>query len=149
MRIENKYPHDPGIYIVKLVKSAFGLPPGCIIYVGKGNDVGKRVNQEVGKCSGPATLFRSIGLLLGKTVIPGSGKNFRFIERREIAEWFKEYTVHEVTKCDWEREEKALIRRHRPPFNIVHNSRYCYPGLLELRRKARAIAMGRCRHLTL
>ncbi len=134
--------NNPGIYIIKLVKTAFGLPAGRIIYIGKGNDVEKRLNQELGKETGPATFFRSIGVMLDKTVIPGSGKNFRFYEREEIVDWLNEHTEHFVKRCDWQKEEKSLIKKHRPPFNFIHNSRYYYPGLLELRQKAKVIAMG-------
>lgn len=134
---------DPGVYLVELVKPAFGLPAGCIIYIGKGDDVEKRLNQELGKENGPATFFRSIGVMLGKTVIPGSGKNFRFVERQEIVDWLKEYTKCVIKRCDWRGKEKALIEKHRPPFNYIYNSRHYYRGLLDLRRKAKAIAMQR------
>jgi hypothetical protein len=133
--------NDPGIYIIKLVKAAFGLPAGRIIYIGKGDDVQNRLNQELGKATGPATFFRSIGVMLNKTVIPGSGKNYKFYERQEIVDWLNEHTAHFVKRCDWGKQEKDLIKKHRPPFNFIHNSRYYYPRLLELRQKAKAIAM--------
>lgn len=79
--------------------------------------------------------------MLDKTVIPGSGKNFRFYERQEIVGWLNEYTEYFVKRCDWEKEEKSLIKKHSPPFNFIHNSKCYYPGLLELRRKAKGLAM--------
>ena len=133
---------DPGIYIIKLVKPAFGLPAGCIIYIGKGDDVETRLNQELGKEPGAATFFRSIGVMLDKTVIPGSGKNFRFYERQEIADWLHEHTTYIIKRCDSQKEEeKKLIKKHKPPFNFTFNSKYYFPGLLELRKKAKAIAI--------
>ena len=142
--MSKKKKDDPGIYIIKLTKPAFGLPAGRI-YIGKGDDVEDRLNKELGKTSGHATFFRSIGLLLGKTVIPRSGKkdtgyNFKFYERQEIADWLEEYTEHTIIRCDWRNEEERLIRKHKPPINIQHNKEHCLPKLEELRKKAHAIA---------
>lgn len=131
---------DPGIYIIKLKKPAFGLTAGRIIYVGKGGDVEKRLNQELGKVTGAATFFRSIGVMLGKTIIPGSGKNFRFYERREIADWIDEHTQYTIKRCDLQKQEKKLIKEHKPPFNCIYNSKHYHRGLLELRKKAKAMA---------
>jgi GIY-YIG catalytic domain-containing protein len=130
-----------GIYVIELKKPAFGLASGSIIYIGKGNDVEKRLKQELGIKSGPATFFRSVGVLLGKTVKPGSGKNFDFYERKEIANWINEYTKHTVMKCDWRGKEKALIQEHKPPLNIMYNKQHCLPNLVELRKKAKEISM--------
>ncbi len=134
--------NDPGVYIIKLKLPAFGLPVGCVVYVGKGDDVLKRLNQELGKENGPATFFRSIGVMLEKTVIPGSGNNFKFCEHQEIVDWLDEHIEYSIKRCDPRNEEMRLIKKHKPTFNIIHNSKYCYPTLLELRKKARAIAMG-------
>ena len=138
MRTDSK--DDPGIYIIKLTKPAFGLTAGRIIYIGKGDDVEKRLNQELGKVTGAATFFRSIGVMLGKTIIPGSGKNFRFYEQQEVSDWLDEHTRYTIIRCDWQKEEKKLIKEHKPPFNYTYNAKHYYPGLLELRKKAKAIA---------
>ena len=137
----------PGVYIIKLTKLVFGLRAGRIIYIGKGDDVKDRLNNELGIKSGPATFFRSIGLLLGKRVIPGSGKkgtgyNFRFYpeDRQEIVDWLRENTEQEVKKCDWRKQEEKLIRINKPPINIQYNNEHCPPELKGLRKKAHAIA---------
>lgn len=131
-----------GIYLITLDKPAFGFIAGKIIYIGKGVDVDKRVSQELGKRSGPATFFRSIGVLLGKTVIPGSGKNFRFFEREEIAIWLEDNVNVRIEYGNSDREEE-LIRKHRPPFNYTYNTNYYYPRLLELRKKAKEIGLSK------
>jgi hypothetical protein len=133
---------NSGIYFISLKKSAFEFPKGKIIYIGKGVDVDKRVAQELGKRSGPATFFRSIGVLLGKTVIPGSGKNFRFYERKEIADWLEDHVNVRIVYGNPERE-KELIRKHRPPLNYTYNAKCYYPGLLELRKKAKEIGLSK------
>jgi hypothetical protein len=136
-----KNKNDSGVYIIKLKKPAFGFPAGRIIYIGKGKDVQTRRNQEIGKEKAPATFFRSIGVVLNKTVIPGSGKNYRFKEHDEIVNWLYKYTKNSIIMCDPQKEEKRLIKKHRPPFNIIYNSKHCFLGLRELRKKAKAIAM--------
>lgn len=131
-----------GIYIIKLKKPAFDYQAGRIIYIGKGNNVEKRLRQELGQVSGAATFFRSIGVLLGKTVICGSGKNFKFLEHEEIASWLKENTESKTINCDWRLEEKKLIVKHKPPFNFIHNSPHYHQGLLELRKQAKQIGQN-------
>ncbi len=140
-RTKNMY--DPGIYFISLTKSAFDLPSGSIIYIGKGDDVEKRLNQELGKRAGAATFFRSIGVMLGKKVIPGSGKNFKFYQYQEIAEWLEYHTEYNIIRCNWREQEKVLIEEHKPPFNYIYNAENYYPGLLDLRRQAKSISMNR------
>jgi hypothetical protein len=81
--------------------------------------------------------------LLGKTVIPGSGKNFEFYERQEIARWLEEHTECTVIRGAWEEKEKRLIEVHKPPLNYQHNAQHYYPGLSKLRAEARAVAKNK------
>jgi len=133
---------NSGLYYIILKRPAFGFSIGKIIYIGKGVDVDKRVAQELGRRAGPATFFRSIGVLLGKTVIPGSGKNFRFYEREEIADWLEDHVNVRVVYGKTERENE-LIRKHRPPINYTYNAKYYYPGLLQLRKKAKEVGLNK------
>ncbi|MFQ5329449.1 MAG: GIY-YIG nuclease family protein [Thermodesulfobacteriota bacterium] len=138
--MSQKRTDNPGIYHIILTKPFFDLPAGRVIYIGKGNDVEYRLKQELGKVSGAATFFRSIGVMLAKTVIPGSGKNFRFYDQQGIADWLEKHTEHTLIRCDWRKEEKKLIKKYKPPFNITHNTRHCHPDLRELRKTALATA---------
>ena len=107
---------------------------GEILYIGKGDDVEDRLEMELGKKSGAATFFRSIGLLLNESVLEGSGKkktgyNFKFRNPERIVEWLEGHVTVEITYCNWREREKEQIRLHKPPLNIIYNSNHCHPEL--------------------
>ena len=134
-----------GIYFIRLKNAALNYPEGTVLYIGKGDNVDLRLAQELGMRKGPATFFRSLGLLLGEEVVPKSGKrktgySFKFRNPEEIKSWIKDNLVWDVEYCNWRCREESLIREHKPPLNIIYNSEYCHPELKELRRKAHGIS---------
>lgn len=132
------------IYFIKLKKPVLGFAKGKIVYIGKGKNAKKRLEQELGIRKGSATFFRSIGVLRKGKVIPGSGKNFRFYDHDRIKKWLSDYAIGEITDYGV-LEEKGLIQKHKPLLNIVHNAENCYGGLRELRAKAKRVAIKKRR----
>jgi hypothetical protein len=138
-----------GLYFIRLTHPAFDLPVGHLIYIGEGQDVEARASDEVTGAN-PATFFRSIGLLIGVKVRARSGKkrkgyNFKFEQPQLVIDWLRDNVTvktqrFEGTDKERKAEEKALIKKHRPPINIEHNQEWCHPDLIALRKEAHRIA---------
>jgi hypothetical protein len=124
-----------------------------IIYIGKaqGQSLKERLSQEVFHTS-PGTFFRSIGVVIGFTPIPGhlkgksNQKNYKFSksDTKAITDWLienTEFAVHPVVNKDFS-IEKDLIKKYCPLLNDTHNP-LTLAELKTDRKKCREIALGK------
>ncbi len=129
-----------GIYFLRAIKKeTIELPDELkdilrqadhdIIYIGKGKNLRRRLNQEI-RGSGHGTFFRSLGAVLN--LMPKAGcligrQNTNYVfkppDKDKIIKW-----IEKNTKVSWipvnrqlDEREKRLIRCLRPLFNINHN----------------------------
>lgn len=139
MLSEGLIPNEPGLYCIKLRKdcqlpSKFGtVREDGIIYIGlASSSLRKRFWKQELNLIGHATLFRSIGSILGYYPEKGSlvGKsnkyNFRFADEdiESIRDWIRQslevncvvYSANNLSKI-----EEDLIKKYRPLVNIDHN----------------------------
>ena len=131
-------PNEPGLYCIKLRKSAilpskFGkVREDGIIYIGKASiSIRKRLWDQELNHNGHATFFRSIGAMLGYLPPKGSlrgksSRNYKFnpTDTDSIRKWIKQsllvnYIQVEPTAIN--KVEISLIRKYKPLVNIQHN----------------------------
>jgi hypothetical protein len=123
-----------------------------LIYIGKGLNIRKRLNQE---CRGIShgTFFRSLGAILGFRPPKGSliGKtnqyNYKYCkeDRDKIVSWVNdnlEFSFVEVPR-EILNKESALIIENTPLLNIQHNPQ-ALQELINLRENCRQYALAIC-----
>jgi hypothetical protein len=121
-----------------------------LLYIGQARGkkgIMKRLFRDELRGKGPATFFRSLGVVLGhgdKVKPLKSGGNFTFENSEEIVDWIKDHL-----RVGWQlidegsinATEKRMIHVHRPIFNIQHNSdKDCCRRLMDLRSECREYA---------
>ena len=121
-----------------------------IIYIGKGQNIGERLNQEC-RGKGHGTFFRSVGALLGYKPPKGSlvkrQNNYRFhkVDRNEIVSWINENLEFSFVKLfeNIKNVEKDLIKNYKPILNIQNNPQPL-KELKTMRQKCKNVALGKC-----
>lgn len=125
-----------------------------LLYIGKAGIRGLRIRLlgEELRGIGPATFFRSLGVVLGhgrrvKPLSPRS-RNFSFENRREIVDWGRRHLWIGWTPAPAAtvaEQEKALIKEHCPLFNLKDNPEKL-AELVKLRADCRRLAHSRYKH---
>lgn len=123
-----------------------GLPENTV-YVGKGDNLRKRLRQEFCQTN-RATFFRSVGALLGMEpyINQKSPTNYMFdgISKSTIINFIENNMMvsYEFVNSDIERKDKEieLISLCHPILNIQHNSGFTYSNLAAERERCRNIA---------
>lgn len=151
-----------GLYVVTLQKpEAFGtdflaehmgrsqcsLLPKNTVYIGKGDNLRKRLSQEFWQTN-RATFFRSVGALLGMEpyVNQKSPTNYMFdgLSKNTIINFIENNMMvsYEFVNSDIERKDKEieLISLCHPLLNIQHNGGFTYSNLEAERERCRNIA---------
>lgn len=133
--VSTSIPHESGLYCIKLRKGV-SLPTKIgkvredgIIYIGKGENLYKRLWKNELNSKGHATFFRSIGAILGYMPPQGSlksGSNYHFSDddTERIIKWMRQsLTVNYIVldAASLESVEKRLIVKYMPLVNIQHN----------------------------
>ena len=123
--------------------------PHNVIYIGKGDNLKKRLRNELGISSGPATFIRSIGPVLGfrpsfgQLVNRANQNNYRFgANRLRIRDFIEENCLASYLETpNYIELEHHLISVLQPLFNIQYNPN---PNgrIIELRKLCRCIARG-------
>lgn len=154
-------PAAPGLYAI-FVDVASSLPfpfnsylrakQARLIYVGKADNLLKRLVAQDLRHIGPSTFFRGIGAVLGFTPPRGSliGKrnknNYRFghQDTKEIIEWIDAHLFvkwQTLAECDIRVWESRAIGTYRPLFNTQGNPD-ALQELAALRKKCRDVALA-------
>ena len=151
-----------GLYVITLQESeAFGadflaehlgrnkcnLLPENTVYVGKGDNLRKRLCQELCQTN-RATFFRSVGALLGMEpyINQTSPTNYMFdgLSKNTIIDFIENNMMvsYEFVDSDIERKDKEieLISLCHPLLNIQHNGSFTYSNLEAERERCRNIA---------
>ena len=151
-----------GLYVVMLQEpEAFGtdffaenlgrnkcnLLPENTVYVGKGDNLRKRLRQEFWQTN-RATFFRSVGALLGlepyENQINPTNYMFDGLSKRTIINFIENNMMvsYEFIDCEIERKVKEieLISSCHPLLNIQHNAGFTYSNLETERERCRNIA---------
>jgi hypothetical protein len=123
------------------------------IYIGKGLNIRKRLNQEC-RGIGHGTFFRSLGAMLGYLPPKGSliGRanqyNYKFCkkDREKIVSWINDNLEFSFIEVPIERlnEELTLITENTPIMNIHHNPQ-ALQELINLRETCRQYALAICK----
>lgn len=155
----NSVPTISGIYCIKLRKCVI-LPAKYgkvredgIIYIGKADNLRKRLWEEELNLRRPATFFRGIGAILdylppkGSLIGKSNQNNYVFSQEdtEAIKKWMRQSLLVNWIQLGYEKiidVEKKLIKKYQPLMNTTHNPNPS-KELAEARKRCREYAKSR------